>query len=327
MVLVTGGTGFVGAYIIKELVSKGYSVRAIRRASALPAFIDAGILSKVEWVEGDILDVLSLEDAMKGIGQVIHAAGIVSFKGGDKERLFHTNIEGTANVVNAALQANITKLVHISSSSALGRKNAAGEVDEDQKWEESRSNTPYAISKYQAELEVWRGMAEGLNAVILNPTTVLGYGNWHNSSCSLFRQVFNEFPYYTTGVNGFVDVQDTARAAVLLMESSISNERFIINGDNWSFQRLLHCIADGLGKKRPTREVTPFLAGLAWRMEKIGGWFGREVRITRQNSRVALSKTKYSNQKILEALPEFRFTPLEESIARACAQYLRHLRY
>ena len=200
-------------------------------------------------------------------------------------------------------------------------------MDENQKWEENKQNTPYAVSKYQAELEVWRAMAEGLNAVILNPTTVLGYGNWHNSSCSLFRQVFNQFPYYSTGINGFVDVEDTARAAVLMMESPIQNERFILNGDNWSFKQLLHSIADGLGKRRPHREVTPLLAGLAWRLEKIGGWFGKEVRITKQNTRVALSKTCYSNEKIRKALPGFNFTPLEDSIRRACAQYLRHNKY
>src|SRR5688572_10182414 len=147
MVLVTGGTGFIGAYIIKELISKGYSVRAIRRGITVPNFIDSSILNQVQWVEGDILDVVSMEEAMTGVDYVIHAAGKVSFKSSDTAQLYQVNIEGTANVVNAAIVQNIKKLVHLSSVGSIGRKSDGSEVDENKEWEVNKHNTPYAISK------------------------------------------------------------------------------------------------------------------------------------------------------------------------------------
>jgi nucleoside-diphosphate-sugar epimerase len=325
MVLVTGGTGFIGAYIIKELISKGYSVRAIRRGLSVPNFIDSSIFKQVQWVEGDILDVVSLEEAMTGVDYVIHAAGKISFKSSDTAQLYQVNIEGTANVVNAAITQNIKKLVHLSSVGSIGRKGDGSEVDENKQWEDNKHNTPYAVSKYQGELEVWRGMAEGLHAVILNPSIVLGYGDWNNSSAAIFKQVYNQFRWYTNGVTGFVDVEDTARVAVLLMESSLRDERYIINGDNWSFRQLFNTIADGFNKKRPSTEATPFLSGIAWRFEKLTSWFGTEPLLTRETAKVALSATRFSNKKIIKDLPGFQFTPLEASITNACKQYAQYL--
>jgi len=325
MVLVTGGTGFLGAYIIKELISKGYAVRAIRRGLTVPYFIDSSILSQVQWVEGDILDVVSLEEAMTGVESVIHAAGRVSYKPSDSALLYQVNIEGTANVVNGALAQNISKFVHISSIASIGRKGDGTVVDEDKQWEDNKHTTPYAVSKYQGELEVWRGIAEGLPGVILNPSVILGYGNWNNSSAAIFKQVYNQFRWYTNGITGFVDVEDTARAAVLLMESSINGERYIINGDNWSFRQLFNAIADGFGKKRPSTEATPFLSGIAWRLEKVKSWFGSDPLLTRETAKVGLSATRFSNKKILKDLPGFQFTPLETSITNACKQYERYL--
>jgi len=239
MVLVTGGTGFLGSYIIKELVEKNYPVRAIRRTtSKIPFYISANIFEQVQWVEGDILDPVSLDEAMEGADAVIHSAAIISFAKADKKKMYHVNVQGTANVVNAAIEKNISRLVHISSVAALGRNKLGGHVNEERKWQESSMNTHYAISKYKAEMEVWRGIAEGLNAVIINPSTVLGYGDWDTSSCRIFKTIYNEFPWYSTGINGFVDIEDVARTTVLLMQSDIKEQRFIVNGDNWSFQQL-----------------------------------------------------------------------------------------
>ena len=328
MVLVTGGTGFLGAYIIKELVEKGYPVRAIRRGNSVPFFIPPGISGKVEWIQGDILDMVGLEEAMEGVDSVIHAAARVSFAGRDRRELFHTNIEGTANVVNMALIKNIRRFIHISSVSALGRtgnKEGGGEqVTEEKKWTDSKLNTSYAISKFHAEMEVWRAMGEGLPAVIVNPSTLLGYGDWNGSSCAIFKNVFNEFPWYTEGVNGFVDVADAARATVCLLDSHITGQRFILNGENWSFHQLFDQIAAGFAKKPPSREATPFLAGIAWRMEKIKSYIsGRPSLLTRESSRIAQSKTFFDNSRILQQLPGFAFTPLTETIRAACGAYLQ----
>ena len=206
MILVTGGTGFLGAYIIKNLLEKGQSVRAIRRSSKLPFFISYDVLNKVEWVEGDVLDPMALNDAMQGIDSVIHSAAIVSFSKDNRKQMYQVNIEGTANVVNAAIDNNIQRLVHISSVAALGRTTQASTVSENKKWEENKNNTHYAITKHNAEMHVWRAFAEGIQGAIVNPSTILGYGDWHQSSCAIFKNAYHEFPWYTNGINGFVGV-------------------------------------------------------------------------------------------------------------------------
>ena len=324
--LVTGGTGVLGAYIIKHLVEKGYAVRAIRRRQQLPAFIPAHVFDKVEWVPGDVLDPSSLEDAMQGMEAVIHSAAVVSFVAAERLQMYQTNVDGTANVVNAALQKNIQRLVHISSVAAVGRTPGGGAVTEDKEWQESKVNTHYAISKHFAEMEIWRGMGEGLSTVVLNPSTIIGYGDWNMSSSAIFKSVYNEFPWYTTGINGFVAVDDVASAAVALMESPVSGERFIVNGDNWSFQQLFNTIADGFHKKQPHREATPFLGEIAWRMEKFKAMFtGKKPLLTRESARVAQSRTFFDNSKLLKTLPGFSFTPLQTAIEQACNHYLQHL--
>ena len=322
MILVTGGTGFLGSYIIKQLVEKNYSVRAIMRSNKLPSYIPKYILDKVEWVNGDILDVVLMEEAMEGIDTVIHSAGIVSFVKKDRKKMYQVNVEGTANVVNMALEKNVRRFIHISSVAALGRKTTGAHVNEEKKWEESKVNTHYAKSKYKAELEVWRGISEGLEGVILNPSTILGYGDWNTGSCAIFKNVYEEFSWYAPGINGFVDVEDVARAVLLLMESDISEERFIINGDNWSFKKLQDTIADSFGKKPPSRHATRFLTAIAWRLEKWKSFFtGKRPLLTKESARIAMSETYFENKKILNALPAFSFTPLEESIMKACEKY------
>lgn len=322
-ILITGGTGFLGSYIIKLLVEKGYEVRALRRSNHLPGWIPAAVFDKVEWVEGDVLDVVSLEDAMENVEAVIHSAAVVSFTKKDRANMYQVNVDGTANVVNMALEKNIRRLVHISSVAALGRNISGGHVDEEKKWEDNKVNTHYARSKFKAELQVWRGMSEGLDAVILNPSTILGYGDWHSSSCAIFRQVFEGFKWYTTGINGFVDVEDVARAAVLLLESDITEQRFIVNGDNWPFRKLQETIAASFGKKGPVKEATPFLLNLAWRIERIKSFFtGKKPLLTKESARVAQSQTYFDNDKLQKALPGFSFTPIGETIQKACEKYL-----
>lgn len=325
-ILVTGGTGFLGAYIIKNLVEKNLPVRAIRRSARLPFFIPKEILNKVEWVEGDILDVVSLEEAMEGVESVIHAAAIVSFSKADRKKMYHVNVEGTANVVNAALENNIQRLVHVSSIAALGRTTRAELVTEQKKWEDNSNNTHYAISKHHAEMQVWRGFAEGLDGTIINPSTILGYGDWHQSSCAIFKNAYKEFSWYTKGVNGFVGVEDVAEAAVQLLRSDISQKRFIVNGENWPFQKLFNCIADGFGKKHPHREATKALGEIAWRLESVKSLLtGKKPLLTRETAKVAHSKTSFNNSALLEALPAFRFMPLETVVKNSCEKYLRAL--
>jgi dihydroflavonol-4-reductase len=325
-ILVTGGTGFLGSYIIKNLVEKGFAVRGIRRSVKTPFFIPEEIWNKVEWVEGDVLDVVSLADAMQGMDAVVHSAAVVSFSPGERSRMYAVNVEGTANVVNAALENGVGRLLHVSSIAALGRTTKPEMVTEEKKWEENKNNTHYAISKHHAELHAWRGFAEGLRGVVINPSTILGYGDWHSSSCAIFKNAYREFPWYTKGVNGFVGVEDVAEAAVQLLGSSIHAKRFIVSGENRSFQDLFNAMADGFGKKRPHREATQTLGALAWRMEKVRSFFtGSKPLLTRETAKISHSKTSFGNKAVLEALPGFSFTPLDTVISQSCHKYLRAL--
>jgi len=204
----------------------------------------------------------------------------------------------------------------------LGRTTTGEKVNEEKKWLNSKLNSHYGISKNKAEMEVWRGMGEGLDAVIINPSTVLGFGNWHDSSCAIFKNSYKGFPWYTKGVNGFVAVEDVAKIAVLLMESNLTEERFIINHENWEFKKLFDTIADGFGQKHPKWQATPFLSSIAWRMEKIKSFLkNAKPLLTKETARIALSKTYWQNDKILKALPGFSFIALESCITKACKNY------
>jgi len=325
-VLVTGGTGFLGAYIIQNLVQKGSAVSALRRSNDPPFFLPPSITNRVQWIQGDVLDVVSLSEAMEDIDAVIHSAAIVSFTTKDRPQMYQVNIEGTANVINAAIEKNIKRFVHISSVAALGRKINSELVSEDRKWEEDKMNTNYAISKHKAELEVWRGFAEGLQGVILNPSTILGFGDWHQSSCAIFKNAYKEFAWYTNGINGFVGVEDVAEAAVQLLYSGITEKRFIVNSENVSFRELFNFIAEDFDKKKPHREATKFMGSLAWRWEALASFIsGKRPLLTRETAKVAHCRTSFDNNALLKALPLFSFTPLKLVVKNACEKYAEAL--
>lgn len=327
-IFITGGTGFLGAYIIKNLVEKGHAVRALRRSSSrLPFFIPEAIWKKVEWVEGEVLDVVALQEGMEGASAVIHSAAIVSFVKENRGEMYKVNVEGTSNVVNLALETGVKRLLHVSSVAALGRTLNAATVNEEKKWEDSKANTHYAITKHKSEVEVWRGFAEGLQGVIINPSTILGFGNWHQSSCAIFKNAYREFPWYTRGVNGFVGVEDVAEAAVCLLQSDINEKRFVVNAENISFQLLFTAIAEGFGKRPPHRYASPAMSELAWRMEAVkGALTGARPLLSRETAKIAHSQTAFDNSALLKALPGFRYQPLETVIKNACTLYLQAMK-
>lgn len=317
-ILVTGASGLLGSHLVRELVNQNKKVKALYRSS-IPVFENA---DKVEWVKGDILDVISLEEALAGVDCVYHCAAIVSFNPKEKQQLHQTNIEGTANVVNACLSAGVQKLLHVSSVSALGRIRQNEPITEKMKWTPETSNSEYGKSKYLAEMEVWRGVGEGLNAVIVNPTIILGVADWNNSSSALFKSTYKEFPWYTDGVTGFVDVEDVVSAMVMLMNSEISGERFIVSGENTTYQNLFNLIANAFGKKQPHKKVTPFIAAVVWRLEKVKAFFtGKKPLVTKETAKTAQAKVYFDNSKLLKFLPSFKYTALEDSVTRICAGF------
>jgi len=326
LIFVTGGTGFLGSYILQELVARGEQVRALRHASPVPFYLPASIAEKVEWVQGDLLDVDGLTENLRGVRRIIHAGGMVSFYPPDKKKLFSLNIDGTANLVNAAIENGVRDFVYISSVAAMGRDEMTAPMNEEKKWPGNKHQTNYAISKYLGEMEVWRGMGEGLDALIVNPATLLGYGDWNQSSCGLFKMAYREFPWYMEGTNGFADVSDTARAILQLADSGIRNEKFIISAENRSYLDLFRVLAKGFGKKPPSQKAGPVITGFAWRVERLRSVFrGKKPLLTRESAGIASRKNYYDNSKLLKALPDFRFRPLEDSIFEACGHYLKNL--
>ena len=321
-ILVTGGTGLLGGYLLRNLLEKGENVIALRRSQP-PETLSAEERSRIEWVEGDILDIDLLDETMARVGKVYHCAGLVSFSPAQARRMWKTNVEGTANIVNAAVRHGIEKLVHVSSVSALGRKRNHQTVDEGAKWDEEANLSAYGQTKYLAEMEVWRGVAEGLQAVIVNPSIILGCGDWSKGSSAMFRNAFEEFKWYTDGTTGLVDARDVSEVMVRLMESPVHSERFIVSAENWPYRKVFTRMAEAFGKKPPSFRASPWMGSLVWRWEKVKGMLSdREPLLTRETAETAQMHVSYSKEKILARLPDFRFRPLEDTIAEHCREYL-----
>ena len=316
MILVTGGTGLLGTHLILALHHLHLPVRALYRTE-----IPATIKDKAEWVNSDILDVVALEQCMDGITEVYHVAGFVSFHKKHRQQLFQVNVEGTANVVNACLKAGVKKLVHVSSVAAMGRTRKDGLINETLLWNDETSNSEYGRTKYLGEMEVWRGIGEGLNAAIVNPTIIFGeHGDWTKGSMNIFRNIYKGFPWYSSGGSGFVDADDVALAMISLMQSDIAAERFLVAAENRTYGEIFFMIADAFGKKRPHKKVSPFMAAVVWRAEKIRSLFsGKDPMITKETARTSLALVRVDNQKLLTALPAFKYQPIQQSIERICA--------
>ncbi|MBS1748827.1 MAG: NAD-dependent epimerase/dehydratase family protein [Bacteroidetes bacterium] len=318
MILVTGGTGLLGSYLLRDLVARGENVRALYRTS-IPQAKWAG---SIEWIRGDILDPFLLAESMRHVQEVYHCAAVVSFNPGKKREMMKVNVEGTSNIVNAALENGMPRLIHVSSVSALGRKYNDELVSETSKWEEAKDYSQYGRSKYLAEMEVWRGISEGLPAVIVNPSLILGAGDWNNGSSAIFKKAWEEFPWYTEGGGGVVDVKDVVSAMSTLMKSDISGERFIINAENWPFRKLFTQMAEAFGKKPPYKKAPPAIVALLWRLEKARSFFtGQDPVITKETALSAQRNVFYDNSKLLKFLPEFRYTPVQQTIETHCRVY------
>lgn len=321
-VFLTGITGLLGSEVARQLLEKGYKVSALVR-NPEKAQLHHPDLS---YVQGDILDVVSLKEQISGVDYVIHAAAVVSFAPKDRNEMYKTNVEGTANVVNACLSSPVKKLCYVSSIAAFGRpplsemkKMDRVEIDEEQKWVSSGTNSHYAISKYLGECEVWRGAAEGLNMVIVNPSIILGESDWQMSSTRLFKYIHDEKPFYPEGFMNFTDVKDVASALIQLMESGIREERFCVSAGMVSYKEFFDKIADRFGKKKPWFKVSAGMMGALWRLEALKSFLtGGAPLITKETAKTAQLKILQNNRKIREALG-FEFRTLDETLDRVCA--------
>jgi nucleoside-diphosphate-sugar epimerase len=320
MILVTGGTGFLGNHLLNKLSTQQKKVRAIYRASSIHKINPN--LKNIEWVEGDVLDINSLNEAMKGITEVYHAAAMVSFNKTEHELMMKINVDGTENMVNCALENKIEKFGYISSVAVLGRSGTSNFINEQTEWEKSKFNSKYAVSKMLAEREVFRGAAEGLNVAIVNPSVIIGSGDWKSSSTVLFNTVNKGMPFYTTGINGFVAAEDVAEIIVQLMDKNIFGERYILNENNYTYQQIFTWIAESLQVKPPSIKVSKWMSELSWRLFFIRNLItGKSGIITKETATTALLHNYYSNEKISTKL-NFNFTSIHQSINHTGAKFL-----
>ncbi len=331
MILLTGGTGLLGSHIAYELVSRGEKIRALKRKGSSTELTQkifgfyssdsTNLFERIEWIEGDMLDIGSIELALQDISEIYHCAAIVSFNPKEKEKMLAINIEGTSNLVNIALEVGIKKFCHISSIAALGFTIDGSLINEDVWWKNDPDNSWYAISKYGAEREVWRAAEEGLNVVILNPSFILGPGDTSKTSTEIFGVLKKGNAWYTIGENGYVDVRDVAIAAIKLMESKISNQRFILSAENLSYKDLFDRILVAFGKPKTKRQAGKFTLGIGWRAEKLLTKIsGKNPRVTKETAITALQFNRYDGSKITKSI-DFQYRNLNTTLSEMIAFY------
>jgi len=332
MIVVTGGTGLLGGHLLLKLAEEKTAVRVIIRKGTDPKKVFAiwkhypvdpqSLLSRFEWFEADLNNKAEIPNAFENATQVYHCAALVSFGYGHRQIMWETNVDATANIVTYLQELSGVKMVHVSSIAAIGPIMSNGQYNEQSGWP-VKCKSMYEKTKTRGELEVWRGVTEGLNAVIVNPSIILGPAKWNTSTARIFDVIFKGLWFYTRGINGYVDARDVADAMILLMESQISGERFILNACNISFFDLFNKISVALHVKPPKIVANPFMTSLAWQAEFIRRLItGGEPVITRISMRSAHAKQYYSAAKIGSQLP-FTFRDIDETIRHTAKCYLK----
>ncbi|WP_417882581.1 NAD-dependent epimerase/dehydratase family protein [Xanthomarina gelatinilytica] len=333
MILVTGGTGLVGSHLLYQLTTNNNPVRAIYRNKnklALTKKIFSYysenpdiLFNKIDWVEADLLDIPLLTEAFKGITHVYHAAAFVSFEPDKYHLLRKTNIEGTANIVNLSIANKIEKLCYVSSVATIGSATSKDTLNELTLWNPEADNSVYSITKYGAEMEVWRGTQEGLDAIIVNPGVIIGPGIWNYGSGNIFKKVYNGLPFYTKGVTGYVGIEDVVLPMMKLMESPIKNERFILVSENWPYKQFIDKIATSLNVKAPSKKASSLLLQMGWRLDWLKHKLtGKRRRLSKQLVHTLNSKSVYDNTKLKTQL-NYQFKPLEKSIKEVAGIFLK----
>lgn len=323
----------MGAHLLFELTNAGEKVKALKReTSNLQQVVKTfsyytenpqKLFDRIEWVNGDLLDYFSLEQMLNKVTEIYHCAAVVSFQAGEREKMISNNVEGTANLVNAAIENGVKKICHVSSVAALGRLQNGEPVTEETNWVPSKKVSGYSESKFFSEAEIWRGMEEGLEAVIVNPSIIVGPANWENGSSRFFKTIWDGMPFYTRGVTGFVDARDVVRAMIQLMQpenfKTCKNQRYILNAGNISYRDFFAQIADALEKPHPKYFASDYLLGVVWRVAAFQGWITRKPSvITREAVTGSNEINKFDGSKIIQTLG-FQYTPISESVKQTAS--------
>ena len=330
MILVTGGTGLVGAHLLYHLIKNDENVRAIYRSKNRIEKVkevfsfytdDASLFSKIEWFKADITDVPSMIPAFVGIKKVYHCAALISFNPKDYREMRKVNIHGTAIIANLSIDAKVDKICFVGSIASIGSSANGGLITEDCEWNSQESNSDYSITKFGAEMEIWRASQEGVAVVIVNPGVILGSGFWETGSGKLFTQVYNGFKYFTEGITGFVGVKDVVKLMILLMNSTLKNERFILVSENKSFKEIFFSMASSMDKKPPSKKIKPWQTAIFWRVSWVLSTLtGKEPLLSKSSAKSAHSISRYSSEKIEKSL-NFQFEKIDNVIKSVSKNY------
>ena len=324
MIFVTGGTGLLGSHLLVELTKTNDRVCAIYRSNKkriqlrklFEYYFDGSWkqhYDKIKWVKGDIIDIPFLQAVINENDFVYHCAALVSFDRKDFNSLNKINTEGTSNIVNVCLDKKVKKLCYVSSTAAIGGSDSKI-ITEESKWKKTPTTTGYSVSKYSAEKEVWRGIEEGLNAVMVNPCVILGAGHWDDSSLTIFRTLKKGMKFFPSGSNAIVDARDVTSIMIQLMNSDIHSERYLCIGNNQSFKHLMESISKGLNVTPPTIAVNRTLVtGVRYVLAFIAFVLRKRPSITKESVNSLFGHRKYSSAKIQAEL-NFSFKTLEETI-------------
>jgi dihydroflavonol-4-reductase len=337
MIFVTGATGFLGSYLLYELLKSNRPVKALIRNPEKIAFVkkifsyygnnSTQLVDSINWIKGDILDYYNLIENMKDVNLVFHSAGMVSFNENNKKEIMQINVDGTANIVNACLELGVEKLCHVSSVSSLGESINGELINENMLWNPKPAVSTYAVSKFKAEMEVWRGIYEGLNAVIVNPSIILGPGMWFGASNGIFKQIYRGLDYYPAGSGGYVDVRDVVTAMIKLADSTFTGERYILNAENVSHQEFINLLALAMNRRLPVHRITPFIMKLIYIAERSRAFLARQTpRVSLKSFEITAHDAAYSNQKIKQAI-NIGFIPLKESVDFITKIYLDEIQH
>ena len=332
MILVTGGTGLVGSHLLYHLSLQNDPIRAIYRSESSLESVkkvfsfytsDTSLFDKIEWLLADITDVTTMIPAFINIKQVYHCAAFISFNPKDYREMRKINIHGTAIIVNLCVDAKIDKLCFVSSIAAVGDSLKNNIITEEDEWNKELDNSGYSITKFGAEMEVWRASQEGVDVVIVNPGVILGSGFWNSGSGKLFTQVYNGFKFFTEGITGFVSVQDVVKPMILLMNSDVKNERFILISENKSFKEIFFLIADAFEIKRPSKKIKPWQTAIFWRVASLLSFITRkEPLLSKYSAKSAHSISEYSSGKVKKTL-NIEFESIEKSVKRITDSFLK----
>ncbi|MHB1146132.1 MAG: SDR family oxidoreductase [Lutibacter sp.] len=331
MILVTGGTGLVGAHLLYHLSLENDAIRAIHRKNSdllavknVFSYFSSDykfLFQKIEWIEADITDTISLEKAIINVTEVYHSAALVSFDSKDYQAMCDINIEGTSNIVNFCIANRVKKLCFVSSVATIEKSITNQFMTETDEWNIEKVSYGYAMTKYVAEMEVWRASQEGVPVVIVNPGIILGAGFWHQGSGTLFSKIEKGFSFYSEGVMGFVSVIDVVKAMILLMKSDIVNERYILVAENSSFKNIFFQIAQNLGKNPPSIKVTKLMSSIGWRLERLKSILtNKPPTLTKHSAKSIHDKRYYSSEKIQKEL-NFNFESISETTKNVCEIY------